>query len=217
MPKNAQTTTQLHSYHMLLLLLSRFSHVWLCVTPQTAAHQAPLSLGFSRQEHWSGCSFSPMHESEKWKWSRLVMSDPQRPHGLEGSSVHGFSRQEYWSGVPLSSPYHMLVSSKSSKLSFNSTWTENFQRYKLYLEKAEEPEIKFANIHWIIGKAREFQKKHLALFHWLCHSLWLCESQQTGKFFKRWEYQNLAASCETCMQVKKQQLEPVMEQQTGSK
>ena len=35
----------------LLLLLSRFSRVRLCVTPQTAAHQAPLSLGFSRQEH----------------------------------------------------------------------------------------------------------------------------------------------------------------------
>ena len=38
----------------LLLLLSRFSHVRLCATPQTAAHQAPPSLGFSRQEHWSG-------------------------------------------------------------------------------------------------------------------------------------------------------------------
>ena len=38
---------------MLLLLLSRFSHVRLCATPQTAAHQAPQSLGFSRQEHWS--------------------------------------------------------------------------------------------------------------------------------------------------------------------
>ena len=37
-----------------LLLLSRFSCVQLCVTPQTAAHQVPLSLGFSRQEHWSG-------------------------------------------------------------------------------------------------------------------------------------------------------------------
>ena len=34
-----------------------------------AAHQAPLSLGFSMQEHWSGLPFpSPMHESEKWKW-----------------------------------------------------------------------------------------------------------------------------------------------------
>ena len=41
----------------LLLLLSRFSRVWLCATPQTAAHQAPPSLGFSRQEHWSGCHF----------------------------------------------------------------------------------------------------------------------------------------------------------------
>ena len=50
----------------LLLLLSRFSRVRLCVTPQMAAHQAPPSLGFSRQEHWSGLPFpSPMHESEK--------------------------------------------------------------------------------------------------------------------------------------------------------
>ena len=51
---------------MLLLLLSRFSHVRLCATPETAAHQDPLSLGFSRQGHWSGLPFpSPMHESEK--------------------------------------------------------------------------------------------------------------------------------------------------------
>ena len=39
------------------LLLSRFSHVQLCATPETAAHQAPPSLGFSRQEHWSGLPF----------------------------------------------------------------------------------------------------------------------------------------------------------------
>ena len=49
-----------------LLLLSRLSCVRLCVTPETAAHQAPPSLGFSRQEHWSGLPFpSPMHESKK--------------------------------------------------------------------------------------------------------------------------------------------------------
>ena len=61
--KNTPKTTMLL---LLLLLLSRFSRVRLCVTPQTAAHQAPLSLGFSRQEHWSGLPFpSPMHESEK--------------------------------------------------------------------------------------------------------------------------------------------------------
>ena len=40
-----------------LLLLSCFSRVRLCVTPQTAAHQAPPSLGFSRQEYWSGLPF----------------------------------------------------------------------------------------------------------------------------------------------------------------
>ena len=51
---------------LLLLLLSRFSSVQLCATPQTAAQQAPPSVGFSRQEHWSGLPFpSPMHESEK--------------------------------------------------------------------------------------------------------------------------------------------------------
>ena len=64
--------------------LSRFSCVRLCATPQTAAHHAPLSLGFSRQEHWSGWPFpSSMHENEKWKWSRSVMSDTSRPHGLQ--------------------------------------------------------------------------------------------------------------------------------------
>ena len=49
-----------------------------------ADYQAPPSLGFSRQEHWSGLPFpSPMHESEKWKWSCSVVSDSLRPHGLQ--------------------------------------------------------------------------------------------------------------------------------------
>jgi len=49
----------------MLLLLSHFSHVRLRATPETAAHQALPSLGFSRREHWSGLPFpSPMHESE---------------------------------------------------------------------------------------------------------------------------------------------------------
>ena len=48
--------------YMLLLLLSRFSHVQLCANPWTAAHQAPLSTKFSRQEYWSGLPFpSPIH------------------------------------------------------------------------------------------------------------------------------------------------------------
>ena len=57
-----------------------------------AAHQAPPSLGFSRQEHWSELPFpSPMHESEKGKWSRSVVSDSTDPMdcSLPGSSIHG--------------------------------------------------------------------------------------------------------------------------------
>ena len=75
-----------------LLLLSRFSHVRLCAAPETAAHQATPSLGLHRQEHWSGLPFpSPVHESEKWKRSRSVVSDSSDPMdcSLPGSSVHG--------------------------------------------------------------------------------------------------------------------------------
>ena len=73
-----------HKRLLLLRLLSCFSHARLCATPQTKAHQVPPSLGFSRQEHWSGLPFpSPMHESEKWKWSRSVVSDSSRPRGLQ--------------------------------------------------------------------------------------------------------------------------------------
>ena len=57
---------------VLLLLLSRFSRVRLCATPQRAAHQAPPSLGFSRQEHWSGLPCPPPGD----------LSDP----GIEPSS-----------------------------------------------------------------------------------------------------------------------------------
>ena len=89
---------------MLLLLLSCFSRVPLCATPQTAAHQASPSLGFSRQEHWSGLPFlSPMLESEVaqsiWpsatRWTAAFQARPSM----------GFSRQEYWSGVPSPSPF----------------------------------------------------------------------------------------------------------------
>ena len=77
---------------LLLLLLSPFSHVRLCATPETAAHQAPLSLGFSRQEHWSGLPFpSPMHKSESESevaQSCLTLRDPM-DCSPPGSSVHG--------------------------------------------------------------------------------------------------------------------------------
>ena len=91
----------------MLLLLSRFSRVWLCGTPERAAHQAPPSLGFSRQEHeWVAISFS-----NAWKWkvkvkslSRVRLLATPWTVAYQAPPSMGFSRQEYWSGVPLPSP-----------------------------------------------------------------------------------------------------------------
>ena len=61
--------------------------------PIDGSHQTPPSLGFSRQEYWSGLPFpSPMHESEKWKWSCSVVSD---------SSLLSFFFQYLFNVVPL--------------------------------------------------------------------------------------------------------------------
>ena len=73
---------------LLLLLLSRFSRVRLCAAPETAAHQAPPSLGLSRQEHQSGLPFPfPMHESEVAQLCP-TLSDPT-DCSPPGSSIHG--------------------------------------------------------------------------------------------------------------------------------
>ena len=74
-----------------------------------------------------------------------------------------------------------------------------------------------ANIRWIIEKAREFQKKIYFCFI-MPKPLTVWITTKCGKFWKRWESQTTRpASWETCMQVRKEQLELDMEQQTGSK
>ena len=75
---------------LLLLLLSRFSHVWLCATPQTAAHQAPPSLGFSRQEHWSGLPFpspTPQFKASILWHSALFIVQLSHPYMTTGKTT----------------------------------------------------------------------------------------------------------------------------------
>ena len=77
--------------------------------PIDGTHKAPPSLGFSRQEHWNGLPFpSPMHESEKWKWSRchVWLSDPM-DCSPAGSSVHGTfqARVLEWGAIAFSVLY----------------------------------------------------------------------------------------------------------------
>ena len=74
-----------------------------------------------------------------------------------------------------------------------------------------------ANICWIIKKAREFQKNiYFCFIDYAKAFVWI--TINCGKFWERGEYQTTwPASWETCMQVRKQQLELDMEQETGSK
>ena len=99
---------------LLLLLLSCFSRVRLCATPQTVAHQAPPSVGLAWALEWVAVSFS-----SAWKWKvkvkslscvRLLVTPWTAAYQAPPSM--GFPRQEYWSGLPLPSPCSVLLSNK---------------------------------------------------------------------------------------------------------
>ena len=101
-------------YTLLLLLLSLFSRVRFCATPQTAAHQAPPSLGFSRQEHWSGLPFpSPMHEvksESEVAQSCPTLRDPM-DCSLPDSSIHGIfqARVLEWVAIAFSGHIYSTI------------------------------------------------------------------------------------------------------------
>ena len=90
--------------------------------------------------------------------------------------------------------------------------------FKLDLEKAEEPEIKFLTSTGSLKKQESSRKTSTSALLTMQKPLTVWIIINCGKFEKRWEYQTtLSSSWEICMQVKKQQLELGMEQQTGSK
>ena len=94
----------------------------------------------------------------------------------------------------------------------------NFQMFKLVLEKAGEPEIKLPTSAGSWKKAKEFQKNIYFCFIDYAKAFDSVDHNKLWKFWRRWEYQTTwPDSWETCMQVRKQQLELGMEQQTGSK
>ena len=100
---------------LLLLLLSHFSCVRLSATPQKAAHQAPLSLGFPRQEYWSELPFlSPMHAGMLNCFSPIRLCETPWTAAQQAPLSTGFSRQEYWSGLPFPSPFNVLEMCKAS-------------------------------------------------------------------------------------------------------
>ena len=108
--------------------------------------------------------------------------------------------------------------SKFPKSGFKSTWTVNFQVFKLDLEKAEEPEIKLITSAGSSKKQESSRKTSISALLTMSKPLTMWISTSCGKFFKRWAYQTtLPASWEIFMQVREQPLGLDMEKQTGFK
>ena len=90
--------------------------------------------------------------------------------------------------------------------------------FQLVLEKAEEPEIKLPTSDGSSKKQESSRKTSISALLTMPKPLTVCITTNCGQFLKKWECQTtLPVSWEICMQVKKQQLEPDMEQRTGSK
>ena len=107
---------------------------------------------------------------------------------------------------------------KILQASLQHMWNGNFQMFKLDLEKAEEPEIKLPTSAGSLRKQDSSRKTSISALLTIPKPLTVWITINCGKFWKKWEYQTTwPASWEICMQVRKQSLEPDMEQWTGSK
>ena len=116
--------------------------------------------------------------------------------------------------------FHVLAKlcSKSLKLGFSGIWTENFQMYKLGLEKAEEPEIQLPTLAGSQTKQRNSRKNIYFCFIDYAKAFECVNHNKLWKILKKTGIpDHLTCLLRTCMQVRKQQLELDMEQQTGSK
>ena len=106
-----------------------------------------------------------------------------------------------------------MLCSKSFKLGFSNMWTRKFQIYKLCYVEAEEPKIKLPTFFGSWRNKENSRKTFtsVSLITLQLFTMWI--TTNCGKFFKRWEYQTtLPVFWETCMQIKKRQLELDMEQ-----
>ena len=176
----------------------------------TETHQASLSLTISRSLPKFMSIASVMRSSHLTLWCLLLLLPsifPRIKDFSNESAVH-IRWPKYWSFSFSISP-----SKKHSEL-----WTVNFLMFKRVLEKAEEPEIKLRTSAGSSKKQESSIKTPISALLTTPKPLTVWITISCGKIWKRWEYQTTwPASWEICMQVRKQQLELDMEQQTGSK
>ena len=142
-----------------------------------------------------------------WKRSVLIPI-PKKGNARECSNYQTIALLSHASKVML----------KILQASFSSMWSMNFHMFKLVLEKTEEPDIKLPTSAGSWKKQESSRNTSIAALLTMPKPLTVWITINCGKFWKRWEYQTpWPASWETYMQVRKQQWELDMEQQTGSK
>ena len=155
--------------------------------------------------------FQQIWKTHQWPqdWKRSVFIPISKKGNVkECSNYHTIALILYASKVILN----------FSKPGFNSLWTVNFQMFKLVLEKAEEWEIKLPTSAGSLKKQESSRKTSTFALLTTSKPLIVWNTKNCWNTFKRWEYRTTwPDSLEICMQVKKQQLELDMEQQTGSK
>ena len=140
---------------------------------------------------------------QNWKWSDFIPI-PKKGIAKECSNYHTIALISH-------------ASSKFSKPGFNSMWTMNFQMFKLNLEKEEEPEIKLPTSVGSSKKQESSRKTSLSALLIMPKPLTAWITISCGKFWKRWECQTILPASWDTGQVRKQQLELDVEQQTVSK
>ena len=143
-----------------------------------------------------------------WKRSVFILI-PKKGNAKECSNYHTIALISHASEVILNIPQTRLEHYMNCEL----------PDVQVGFRKGRGTRDQIVNSRWIIKKAKEFQKKNIYFcFIDYAKPLTVWITINCRKFWKRWEYQTIwPASWETCMQVRKQQLELDMEQYTGSR
>ena len=113
-------------------------------------------------------------KTQQWPqdWKRSVFIPiPKKSNAKECSNYHTIALISYAS----------KVMQKILKVRLQQYMNHELPGVQARCRKSRGTRDQIANIHWIIEKAREFQKKHLLLLYWLHQRLWLCRSQQSVK------------------------------------
>ena len=198
----------------LLLPFSCFAQCCITTNKASGGDRIPVELSQILKDdavkvlHWI-CQ--QIWKTQQWTqdWKRSVFIPiPKKGNAKECSNYHKIALSSHASEI----------CSKFSKSGFSNTWTMNFQMFKMVLEKAEEPEIKLPTSTGSPKKQESSRKTSISALLTMPKPLTVQITINCGKFWKRWKYKTTwPASWETCMEVRKQQLELDMEQQNDSK